>query len=126
MKRGWLGAGLLAALLLVGVFLQYAMDLIHGPCAQKLEQAAQAALLEDWDSAQDLSRQAAEGWKKGYGITAAVADHAPMDEVDMMYAQLEVYARQKERVHFAATCRSLATLTKAVAEVHRFSLRNLL
>ena len=126
MKRGWLGIGLLALLLLIGIALQLGMDSIHGHCAQKLEQAADAALREDWDSAVSLAQQAYESWKAGYSITAAVADHAPMDEVDRMYAELGVYARRQETVHFAASCAQLAKLTQAVAEAHRFSLRNLL
>ncbi len=126
MKRGWLGIGLLAVLLALGIFLQFSMDQIHTHCADTLEQAAQAAENGQWERAAALADQAYQGWQKGSGLTAAVADHSPMDEVDMMYAELRVYAGEQENPHFSATCVRLAELIRAVAEAHRFTLQNLL
>lgn len=126
MKRGWLGVILLIVLLIAGVLIQLGMDSLHGRNAQRLEQAAAASLEENWEQAETLALQAREGWLSGYRMTASVADHAPMDEIDRLYAELLVYLRQRETVHFAATCAQLARLTQAMGEAHRFSLGNLL
>ena len=117
---------LLALLPVLGFLLQSAMDNLHTPAANALEQASEAALAEDWYSADALLAKAQQLWEKNYDLTAAVADHAPMEEVDTLFAELAVYSRRQEAVHFASTGVHLARLIRAVGEAHRFDLRNIL
>lgn len=126
MKRGWLGVALLIVLLIAGVVIQLGMDSLHRQSVQTLEQAAEASLAENWEQAETLALQARESWYSCYRLTASVADHAPMDEIDRLYGELLVYLRQRETVHFAATCAQLARMTHAMGEAHRFSFGNLL
>lgn len=126
MKRLWLGVALLVLILLLGILLQFGMEALHSRAVENLKAAADAALDGDWDAAQKLSRQAQQDWRSAHGITTAVADHSPMDDVDRLYAELDIYARQQETVHFAATCGQLSRLTEAIMEAQSFSWRNLL
>ncbi len=126
MKRGWLGVGLLVVLLALGIVGQITMDTLHTDTIALLEQAALSAQNEDWGQAIPLAQQAQDRWQRSYTVTAAVADHSPMDDVDKLYAELQVYAQAQDAAHFAATCTQLARMTQAVSEAHSFNLRNLL
>lgn len=126
MKRFWLGIAILAVLLGLSFAVQGVMGKIHNPMAEDLERSADCALAGDWEQAARLCHQARDTWKHYHGITASVADHTPMDELDMLFAELSVFCGERETVHFAATCRSAARMAEAMANAHTFTLWNLL
>ena len=126
MGRLWLGVGLLIALLLIGVLIATAMDGIHGPLSEVLTQASRAALSGDLEGGTILGRQARADWEKHRYCTAAVADHTPMDEIDSLFAEMEVYAQAEDDAHFAACCAQLAQMVRAMGDAHIFSWWNLL
>lgn len=126
MGRLWIGIGLLIVLLALTIGISVGMDAIHQPIAEKLEKAGEAALEGTWDKADRLWREAQEEWETHWAISAAVADHSPMDDVDRLYAQLEVFSRERETVHFAATCMELSQLTQAMGDAHSPDWWNLL
>jgi len=126
MKRMWLGIGLLALFLALGLWSSYAMAKLHDPIARQLEQAADIALQGDLSSAQALAETARKSWEEHWHGTAALADHAPMDEIDAHFARLSVYANMSHQADFAACCAQLAALITATAEAHAFSWWNIL
>lgn len=126
MKRSWIGAGLLAALLLFGILSSRWMGGNHSSIARDVEQAALAALREDWGQALRLTEQAKQDWEQNWGISAALADHSPMEQVNTLFAQLEPYAAAREAVAFAGVCAQLATEIQAIGEAHSFTWWNLL
>lgn len=126
MKRLWIGLSLLVVLLAGGCLIHTALARIHEPIAADLEQAAAAALMEDWATARDLAEHAAIRWEKFHRFTAAFADHTPMDELDGLFAELKIYAGMRENPHFSSTCTHLSFLAAAIAESHRLSWWNLL
>ena len=123
MKRFWLGVGLLLVLLGLGIAVGSAMAGWHKPIAHKLEQAA-AVCGEDWQQAQTLADSAKEDWERCRTLTAMAADHEPMDEVEMLLAELSVYAHARDDVHFRATCARAARLIEAVAQAHSLTWEN--
>ena len=86
--------------------------------ADLLEQAALAALKEDWKEAKDLSARAYGQWLRHHKFSAAVADHSPMDNIDEQFVQLSVFAAGRESVDFAAACVSVSKLVEAMADAH--------
>ena len=118
MKRIWIGIGLLAALLAVGLWLGEFMEDAHQPGARDLNRAAQAAQEGNWDTAKALAARAGEIWQKKWRVTAAVADHEPMDEMDGLFAEVKVYGRQEDTTQFSAACAHLASLLNAMGESH--------
>ncbi len=126
MVRGWLGAGLLALFLALGVVTMHLMDDAHLPTGDLLEQAAELALQGDMEKGVTLGQKAKNRWERQWQATATVADHSPMDDVDALFAEMEVYAAAGEEPHFAACCQELAKRVQAVAEAHRFSWWNIL
>ncbi len=126
MKRSWIGAGLLLALLAVGIWSAWKMVTIHDPLETMLNRAAEQALEENWDSAEYLFQQAKDCWESRETFRACFADHTPVEEIDGEFALLEVYLQTREHAAFAAGCRELARKTAAVGEAHGFNLKNLL
>ncbi len=126
MKRIANGIAILAVLLVIAVLFTLLMDDIHTPLAQNLQAAAQAAAEENWQKAAALFRQASLCWEENKHFVASLADHSPMDEMDGLFAELEVYLQQQEMPHFAATCRHLAKLAEAMGENHALNWWNLL
>ncbi len=126
MRRLWLGLGILAVLLALCIGVTVSMEGIHNPIAEDLLQAAEAAQAGDWNTANALAASARTRWKKYWCFTAAVADHTPMDELDGLFAELEIYGQEQEMPHFAATCAHLHQLSRAMADSHTPSWWNLI
>ena len=126
MKRAWIGAGLLTVLLLGGLLSGRWMTKVHTPLAGILEQAAQAAMAEQWERAVSLQEQGEALWQKRRNLAAAFADHSPMEEIDECFAELKIFAHKGEWVHFASTCMSLSRKLEAMGEAHRLTWWNLL
>ena len=126
MKRIWLGIGALVVFFVLGLWCSHAMDKLHTSLAQKLEQAAEAALAGDLQTGVTLAQEAKNSWEAHWHQTAALADHTPMDEIDSLFAQLESYAQAGQISEFAAHCSRLSTLVAATAEAHALSWWNLL
>ncbi len=116
MKRLWLGIGILAVLLAVSCVTSSAMGRIHTPIADDLEAAAAAASREDWEKTKALAERAKARWEQYWYFTATVADHTPMDEIESLFAELEVYLQEQEMPHFSATSRQLAQLAASMAD----------
>lgn len=126
MARGWLGVGILALFLALGFVTAKAMDNAHMPTQALLQQAAEKALNGDFEEATQLGAQAKSRWDRHWNGTAAVGDHSPMDEVDALFAEMEVYAQAEEKPHFAAVCKELSQRIQAFADAHRFRWWNIL
>ena len=126
MKRGWLGAGILAVFLALGLVVSALASNAHHPTGDMLEQAAEKTLSGDFAGGIALGMEARQRWQRQWNGTASIADHSPMDEVDALFAEMEIYARTGEQPHFAACCKELAQRLEAIADAHRFSWWNVL
>ena len=115
MGRLYLGAGLLAALLALGIWTSGTMTQVHQEMAGQLERAAQAAQESE---AQRRAEAAGSLWAERRHGVASLADHTPMDEIDALFARLTVLAQEKDYGEFAPECRELAVRLKAMGEAH--------
>lgn len=126
MKHFWLGVALLVLFFALGIWVSVVMDDVHTEISQTLDQAAQATLSGELEQGISLARQAKIAWEKNWRGTAAVADHSPMDEIDSLFSEMEVYAKTREEPHFAACCTQLSKLVLAVGEAHSLNWWNFL
>lgn len=126
MVRGWFGVGILIVFLALGFVTAFVMDDAHLPTEELLSQAAEKAVAGDFEGGVALGMEAKSRWERHWNGTATVADHAPMDDVDALFAEMEIYAKTQEKPHFAACCLELAQRVRAVAGAHRFSWWNIL
>lgn len=121
MKRFWFGLVLLLALLAVGFTLGCSMNRIHLPLSQKLTQAAEAARVSDMDLAGRLLEDARQDWDRNRKLTAALIDHAPMEQIDSLFLSADNFCLAGDETETAAACGQLAALLRAMAEAHRLS-----
>lgn len=126
MKRLWLGLGLVALILAAGVFLEQRLEKWHHPQAEALEQAADWARQEDWQRTRELLRGTRQDWQKHRDLAAALVNHGIVDEIDIRFAQLEVYAAEENRADFCAGCAGLVLQLRNVPKFHGFDWWNLL
>lgn len=116
--RFWLGVTILALFLVLGVVVTFATQSVQAPAAKALQTASQEALSGNFEKAVAEANSAYRRWLTYRNFTASVADHGPMDDVETLFAEMQVYAQAQEVPHFAACCAQLQVLLKAVAEAH--------
>lgn len=116
MKRFIIGLSVLSLLLGMGIGVAFLFGHVHTSTAQLLDAAADASLAGNWNEAATHFRQARQRWESHRHFTAAFSDHEPMDEIDSLFARLELYGQQKNPDHFPALCAHLAVLTQAIAD----------
>lgn len=121
MKRFWIGVGLMLFFLVLGILLTLSFQRIHAPLAQTLERASQQAIAGDWDMAKSLAQDARQRWDKYRNFTAAVADHEPMEEMEGLFFQLEVYKALARKGEFAAICIQLSQMASAMDESQKLT-----
>lgn len=125
MKRFLIGVALLAVLLLCGVLSTIDLSQSFEPMAEQLQRASRAALDENWQDAQALTQMVQQQWLGHWTFTAVFSDHEPMEQIDGLFAQLEVYS-EKEQTTYAALCARLAQELTDLGEDHIFTWWNLL
>ena len=121
MKRLVMGILVLSLLLGIGITVSCLFSRFHRPGGEDLQRAAQAADRGNWTEATAAFSRARARWEDYRYFTAAFADHAPMDEIDGLFARLEFYARQQDGAQFPALCAHLAVLLDAMADSHRLT-----
>ena len=126
MKRSWIGLFLLLALLAGGIAVTWGMDRCHAPIARDLSSAAETAIHGNWEESQERMLRAREDWGRCRRFAACFADHTPMEEIDALFAQVEVYAAAREEGEFAAGCAALSKKVEAMASAHGAAWWNIL
>ena len=126
MKRCWFGLGLLVFLLVGGLLVTGAMTKNHEALSARLSRAATAAAAEDWAGAEAHFHAARQAWERDWHFSAAFADHEPMEDIDGLFAEAEVYLQSQDPEAMAAICAQLARLTEAMGEAHALNWWNLL
>ena len=123
MKRIWLGIGLLLLLMAIGQGVSWKMDHLHETTCLQLRQAVEAT---QWEKATALGHAAQTQWEAHRRFTASLADHQEVDQIDALFAQLEVYRTQGDTLSHASTCAHLEEAITALQETHRLTWWNLL
>lgn len=123
MKRFWIGITVLVVLLASGWGIAFFMERCHTPISQELALAARTSQQEQ---AIQLSQSAHTRWLRCRDFTAAFADHNVLEQIDAIFAEIEIYAAAGDTLAFRAACAHLAELSKAVAESHCPKWQNLL
>lgn len=121
-----LGISILFLTLALAIGVSVGAKAIHAPAEAALSEAAGLALDDRMDEAIPLAHAAYDRWQRYQGVTAAFADHTPMDDTERLFQEMLVYAQSDERPHFAACCRQLSAMLKAMYETHGFSFKNIL
>lgn len=109
------GFVLLTALLLTGLLLAWYTGRQNTAVCRLLDDSAWLALSGQWEKARDTASIARERWQTHRNLRAAFLHQAPMEQIDVLFGQLMVYAAAGERTDFAQTCAALARQMEAMA-----------
>ena len=126
MRRSWFGLGLLAAMLILGLWVQHHSENLHKPVVDALKNAQTAAAAEDWEQTDELIKQAEDHWHSAMDIRSAVCDHDYLEQINEGFAALKVWRQAKDPAATAALCAELISRIDALEEAQRLSLRNVL
>ena len=126
MRRIWIGIILLGVLLAGGLWISDFMAQNHSPMAQDLHRAGELAEMDQWELAQAYARRAQDRWEEKWPVTASVADHEPMDEIDALFAQLEIFSQSRDATAYRAVCAHLGSLLEAISQSHSITWWNLM
>ena len=126
MRRSWFGLGVLAALLILGLWVQHHSENLHKPVVDALKNAQTAAAAEDWEQTDKLIKQAQDHWHSAMDIRSAVCDHDYLEQINEGFAALKVWRQAKDPAATAALCAELVSRFDALEEAQRLSLRNVL
>lgn len=126
MKRIWIGIALLVLLLVGGIWSTAFASRANTHIADTLSQARQAAQTEDRLSAASLLQAAKGEWEHNHHIMAILSDHEPMEEIEGLFAQLEVWLENWNSTAFSVCCAALESLVRAVGEAQSVSWWSLL
>lgn len=118
MNRLWIGIGLLIVLLAGGVGLLWGSGVFFGDFSQTVEEAGNSALAGDWVTAGQKMEKSRNQWEKYRRLWASFTDHEPVEQVQALFSQLELYNKQKRDVEFASACKALAHVAEAIEESH--------
>ena len=121
MKRCIFGAVLLAAVGLACLWTGAALNRFTEPVCRNLEQAQEAALAGDWERAAENALAAENAWAEKWHGLASAADHTPLEDIDDLFARLEVFRRLEKDDEFAALCAQLSRRLEAVGNAHTLS-----
>lgn len=118
MGRLWIGIGILVILLAMGIGLLWGSGVFFEELSQDLEQAGELALAGNWQAAGEKAEKSREKWEAYRRFWASFTDHEPVEQMQDLFSQLEVYQRRQLEVDFAAVCRNLVHLAEAMDESH--------
>lgn len=125
-RRFYLGIGILMFFLLLGFFTAFRTERALQTASEFSSRAAQAALAGNLEDGIGLFQRAKGRWAGAKKRIAAVADHTPMEEIDALLAETEVFAQAGDAEHFAACCARLSRLMAAVSDAHSPAMENIL
>lgn len=117
MNKLWVAVVVLAVLLGLGIGSTVLMEAVHSSLTTQLNQAAELAE-SDWEEAKALAGSARAKWEQYEHLIAALADHEPLEQLDGMFAELEVCQRQADKACFAVVCVRIASLAEMLSESH--------
>ena len=126
MKRFWLGVGILMVLLAAGAGLSLNIAGVHNKLSEDLNAACEAVQQGDWDRAVSLAESAKASWSRHRRFVASFVDHEPLEQINTLFSELEIYRHQQLPTDYAAVCTHLSRLSEAIGESHALTWWNLL
>ncbi|MBE6920856.1 MAG: DUF4363 family protein [Ruminococcaceae bacterium] len=118
MLRLWIGIGILAILLAMGIGLLWGSGVFFEELSQDLQQAGDFALAGNWQAAGEKVEKSREKWEAYRPFWASFTDHEPVEQMQNLFSQLELYRARQLEVEFAAVCRNLVHVAEAIDEAH--------
>ena len=124
MKRVWIGAGLLAALLAAGFLAAFALEGLAAG-GTRLDRAGELALAGRWEEAEELIDDVEDEWEDRRWLLVALADHEVIEDMDAALAQLDALVDHRDAAACHALCSALGKKMEAIGKANSLTLENL-
>ena len=118
MSRLWIGIGLLVVLLAMGIGLLWGSRVFFEDFTAEIQQAGELALAGNWADAEKKAESCRKKWDRYHRFWASFTDHEPIEQMENLFSQLDVYRVRRLEVDFATVCRNLAHVAEAIDESH--------
>ena len=92
----------------------------------QLQQAEALALDENWQAAGDALAKSYEDWSERQVFLHIVSEHEAVDDAEAVYRRAMAFAAEQESSEFRAELADLQDQLRLLAEMERFSLKNVL
>ena len=126
MKRLWIGLGILAVLICLGIGVTRYTHGIQEAISEELAQARERAGEGRWEECVARANRAYGLWQRHHSCLAAITDHKPMEDAERLFSQLFIYLEIRDPAAFSACCAGLEVLMHAIGETQAISWWNLL
>ncbi len=127
MKKGILPPlAVLAAVLAFCVWNSAAMSADSLRWRDQLQQAGILAREEKWSAVQKALQESYQDWSDHQTYLHIVTGHGTVDEAETMYRRCAAFAGAEESSEFQAELAGLREQLRLLAEMERFSVRNVL
>lgn len=126
MRQVWIGVGILAALLLGGIWIGETQVDAHGQQIRDLSHAADAAMEENWARAEAHLIRAEKKWEEKRNRSAMIYRQDTLEQIDGLFFQMRAQLACRSREGFCANCALLAKYLENLPQSHSFHWQNLL
>ncbi len=92
----------------------------------QLQQAEAMAVVEDWQTASGALSESYEDWSRSQVYLHIVSEHDAVDDAEAMYRRAMAFAAEQEPSEFRAELADLQDQLRLLAEMERFSIKNVL
>lgn len=118
MNRVWIGIGLLVILLAMGIGLLWGSTVFFEEFSAQIEQAGELAMAGNWAEAEKKAEFCRSQWKRWRYFWSSFTDHEPIEQMQNLFSQLEVYGGRQLDVDFATMCHNIYNVAEAIRESH--------
>ena len=92
----------------------------------QLQQVEKLAAAENWRAAGDALSESYADWSESQVYLHIVSEHDAVDDAEAMYRRAMAFAQEQEPSEFQAELADLQDQLRLLAEMERFSLKNVL
>lgn len=121
-----LPAALLLVLLGLSIWNSSAMTAQTDRLRQQLDQVDQLAQREEWASALSVLEESYNQWAACQTYLHIVTEHDAVDDAEAMYRRAAAFGETEEITEFRAEIADLRDQLRLLAEMERFSVKNIL
>lgn len=126
MKKGWVAAGLLAAMAALGLWHVNTLSRLTDRLRQDLAQAETFAEQGDWAEAGQLTSQVSRQWDDRRMYLHITLDHETADQISTSFAEVLEFLEHREAGEYSAANVRLMEQLELLGEAERPLLENLL
>ena len=126
MKRCLPPLAVLAAILVLSLWNGSVMERRTSRWQAQLQQVRELAVAERWQAAEAALTDSYSDWSRSQTYLHIVTEHDAVDDAEAMYRRAMAFALEQEPSEFRAELADLQDQLRLLAEMERFSLKNIL